>query len=108
MTRYILQRSSRKDKKWMVTSDDGIVTHFGASGYSDYTLHKDAERKCSYIKRHGGKRCNSKTSSTENWTRSGIDTAGFWSRWLLWGEKSIRESIISIENRFSIKIVRTR
>ncbi len=41
--------------------------YFGASGYSDFTIHKDEQRKQRYIKRH----------NNENWSKSGIDTAGF-------------------------------
>ena len=42
--------------------------HFGAQGYSDYTKHKDPERKRRYITRH---------QKSENWTKSGVLTAGF-------------------------------
>ncbi len=44
--------------------------YFGASGYSDFTIHKDEARKQIYVNRHK----NNETSS-----KSGIDTAGFWS-----------------------------
>jgi hypothetical protein len=76
---------------------DGKTVHFGAAGYSDYPTHKDAERKQRYINRHKAK---------ENWTKSGIKTAGFWSRWLLWGQPSISASIKAIENKFNVKIRR--
>lgn len=75
----------------------GKTIHFGAKGYSDYTIHKDPERKQRYIDRH---------QSNENWTKSGIDTAGFWSRWLLWGEPTLGQSIKKIENKFGVKIIR--
>ena len=71
--------------------------HFGAKGYEDYTIHKDPERKQRYIDRH---------QSNEDWSKSGIDTAGFWSRWLLWGEPTLGQSIKKIENKFGVKIVR--
>jgi hypothetical protein len=64
---------------------------FGASGYSDYTIHKDDERKLRYIKRH---------QERENWGKSGINTAGFWSRWLLWNLKTIEASYRDIKKRF--------
>ena len=35
-----LKKSTRGDKKFMVTVNDKKI-HFGASGYSDYTKHKD-------------------------------------------------------------------
>lgn len=73
------------------------TVHFGAKGMSDYTIHKDLERKQRYIDRH---------RANEDWTKSGIDTAGFWSRWLLWGEPTLRESIRKIEDKFGVKIIR--
>lgn len=91
---YLL-KSPRQDKKWMVIIDNKKV-HFGAKGYSDYTKHKDAERKARYIKRHCAK---------ENWKKSGIFTAGFWSRWLLWGEPTLKASKSEIERKFNIKII---
>ena len=94
MSIVYLAKSSRADKKYMVYVD-GKVTHFGATGYSDYTRHKDPERKQRYITRH---------QARENWTKSGIHTAGFWSRWLLWGEPTIPDSIKAIERKFGIKI----
>ncbi len=65
---------------------------FGASGYSDFTIHKDGERKLRYIKRH----------NNENWTKSGINSAGFWSRWLLWNLPTISASYQDIKKRFNI------
>jgi hypothetical protein len=67
--------------------------HFGAQGYSDYTKHKDPERKRRYITRH---------QKTENWTKSGILTAGFWSRWVLWNLPSFRDSIADTKRRFNL------
>lgn len=94
MTTIYLARSSRADKKFMVNVD-GKITHFGATGYSDYTKHKDPQRKQRYITRH---------QARENWTKSGIHTAGFWSRWLLWGEPTLPASIKAIERKFGVKI----
>ena len=68
--------------------------YFGAAGMSDFTIHKDEARKQRYINRH--------TNSNENWSKSGIDTAGFWSRWLLWNKPTIKESYIDIKRRFNI------
>ena len=91
-----LYKSPRKNKKWMVEVD-GKKVHFGGAGYSDYTKHKDPERKENYIARH---------KKNENWKKSGIKTAGFWSRWLLWGEPTLKESIKEIERKFNVKIIR--
>ena len=66
--------------------------HFGATGYEDFTTSKDEKRKASYLARH-------KTS--EDWTLSGIDSDGFWARWLLWNKPSITASIRDINQRFT-------
>lgn len=98
MSTIYLSKSHRDGKKYMVEVD-GKTIHFGAEGYDDYTKHKDPERKKRYITRHKAK---------ENWNKSGIKTAGFWSRWLLWGEPTIGASIKAIENKFNVRIVRSR
>ena len=36
----------------------------------------------------------------ENRTKSGIDTAGFWARWLLWNKPTIEVSYNDIKKRF--------
>ena len=92
-----LKKSGRKDKKWMVVIDNKTI-HFGQLGASDYTINKDPQRKRLYINRH---------RSNENWKKTGILTAGFWSRWLLWNETTISKSISSIEKKFNVKIKRT-
>jgi len=96
MTTIYLCKSNKAGKKYMVRIDNKTV-HFGADGYSDYTIHKDPERKERYITRH---------KNRENWSKSGIKTAGFWSRWLLWGEPTLTSSIKEIERRFNVKISR--
>jgi hypothetical protein len=40
----------------------------------------------------------------ENWTKSGLRTAGFLSRWILWNKPTILASIKDVEDRFNIKI----
>ena len=51
--------------------------------------------KNAYISRH---RVN------ENWNKSGIKTAGFWSKHILWNKPTIQQSIKDTEKRFNIKI----
>jgi hypothetical protein len=92
---YKLYDSTRVDKKFMIITPSGKKVHFGAVGYEDFTMHKDVQRKERYISRH---------QSRENWTLTGADTAGFWSRWLLWNKPTIIDSIDDIHNRFGIII----
>ena len=61
----------------------GKKISFGAKNYMDYTL---------YYKKYGKELADKKNS--------GIDTAGFWSRWLLWNKTSIKTSYEDIKNRF--------
>lgn len=93
--------STKKGKKYTVKihypSGRTKTVHFGAKGMSDFTKHKDIDRKKRYIARH---------KARENWNKSGIDTAGFWSRWLLWNKPTLRESIKAIEQKFSVRIKR--
>jgi hypothetical protein len=94
---YYLYRSNKPDKKYSIRTLHGVkVIHFGAKGYEDYTKHKDEERKQLYLARH---------ENNEDWNKSGILTAGFWSRWLLWNKKTLKESIKDVEERFNIEIV---
>ena len=75
------------------------TVHFGARGYEDYTTHKDEKRKASYLARHRTK---------EDWTLSGVDTAGFWARHLLWNEPSLGASVADINKRFKSLSVKMR
>jgi hypothetical protein len=73
---------------------DGRVktVKFGAYGMSDFTKHKDEERKKRYLSRHSG--------MGEDWNDP--LTAGFWSRWLLWNKPTIRESLADLKSRFQL------
>ena len=91
----ILERSKLPEKKYRVTIGNKTI-NFGAKTYSDYSIHKDKERMNRYLIRH---------KSRENWNKSGIKTAGFWSRWLLWNKPSFRGSINNIQDRFGVRII---
>jgi len=89
-----LRKSTKPGKKYMVLVDRKTI-HFGASGMSDYTKHKDKERMQRYTARH---------RRNENWGKSGIKTAGFWSKWLLWNKPSLLASKRDISRRFGVTI----
>ena len=76
-----LRRSSRQSKKWAAEFNDGSVTHFGAKGYSDFTKHRDLDRRDNYISRHA------KDLKTRNPKK-----AGFLSMFILWNKPSIEGS----------------
>ena len=92
---YRLEPSPRSEKKWRITTPEGKKVDFGSKPYSDYTIHMDSDRKDRYINRH---------EARENWEKSGIGTAGFWSRWLLWNLPDFAQSVKDIEKRFNISI----
>lgn len=97
MDTYLLLPSNKKTKKWMVITPDGRkVIHFGAKGYQDYTQHHTKSRMNSYISRHSG--------MGEDWTKKGINSAGWWARWLLWSKPNLNDAIKYIENKFNINI----
>lgn len=92
-----LSKSNNKGKKYRVKiHPDGKVINFGDAKYSDYTTHKDPTRKQNYISRH---------RHNENWNKSGINTAGFWSKNLLWNKPTLGASIKNIEDKFNVKII---
>ena len=101
MTTVYLQKLNDSKKKIKVTiffkNGTKKIVQFGAAGYSDYTKHKDPERKKRYDARH---------TARENWTKSGMKTAGFWSKWILWSKPSLSAAIKFTENKFNIKIKR--
>jgi hypothetical protein len=100
MVRIIsFSRSDNPEKKYKVVIErDGRekTIHFGASGYKDYTLFSALEReqrKKNYISRH---------QSKEDWTMSGIDTAGFWAKHILWNKPSVSASLADTRRRFNL------
>ena len=88
---YYPYKSDKPNKKYFIITSKGRKIYFGAAGMSDFTKHKDERRKELYINRH---------KARENWEKLGIDTPGFWSRWLLWNKPTINESYADIKRRF--------
>jgi Tfp pilus assembly protein FimT len=91
MKKYFPYKSDRPDKKYFIITNDNKKIYFGQASASDFTLHKDEARKQRYINRH---------KKNENWNNK--DTAGFWSRWLLWEKPTIKESYDNIKKKFNI------
>ena len=100
MATFYLRKSDKPEKKWVAvflnpTTGREKRVYFGAAGMSDYTIHKDPERKQRYINRH---------QKREYWNDPA--TAGFWSRWILWNKPSLAASISDTMKKFKIKIVK--
>jgi hypothetical protein len=87
MKQYYPYKSDKPEKKYYIITNTGKKkVYFGSSDYQDFTQHKDEVRKNAYIQRH---------QKREDWNDP--DTAGFWSRWLLWNKPSIRASYEDIK-----------
>jgi hypothetical protein len=87
MKSYYLYPANDGKHKYYIIAKSGRKILFGAVGYSDFTKHKDEDRKQRYINRH---------ENNENWGKSGIDTAG----WLLWNKPTTKDSYNDIKSRF--------
>ena len=96
MVKVVISKSTVKGKKYTAIfydKDKKIkTTHFGATGYSDYTLSRDKEQRTRYRNRH------KKDLKTRDYKR-----AGFLSYYILWGDStSIKENIKSYKKRFNL------
>ena len=88
-----LSNSAKKYKAIFYENDTKVkTTRFGATGYSDYTIHKDEKRKQRYLDRH---------RRNEKW--NDYMSAGSLSRFILWGSStSITENIKSYKKKFNL------
>lgn len=48
-----IRLSTKRDKKYMITTPEGRIVHFGQMGYEDYTKHKNKTRRKNYLTRSG-------------------------------------------------------
>jgi hypothetical protein len=93
-----LKKSEIEGKKYTAVFYDEAdrkkikTTHFGSAGMSDYTKHKDDERKQRYLDRH---------RANENW--EDYKTAGSLSRYILWHKPTISASYNDYLKRFNLK-----
>jgi len=87
----IIKKSNKPDKKFDAVIDNKKTVSFGAKGMSDYTIHKDPERKARYIARH---------KANEDWTKSGVKTAGFYSRNILWNKPTLQASVNDLNSKY--------
>lgn len=99
----ILTLSPKPDKKMRVKIGDNNI-HFGQKGFKDFIIYNKLlgkegadEKRKNYIKRH--------SKMGEDWGKKGIESAGFWSRWLLWEGRTLEDSIRIIEDKFNVKII---
>jgi len=85
----IIKRSDKPGKKFDAIINDKKVVHFGQAGASDFTQHKNIQRKNNYIQRH---------AKNENWNNP--LTAGFYSRWITWEKPTLKEAVSNVNKKF--------
>lgn len=90
---YTLTKLHTGNKKFKVITPNGKTIYFGASGYTDYTISKNLQQRERYIARH---------KKNENWNN--LNSAGAWSRWILWEKPTIKGAITHMKKKFSIQI----
>lgn len=79
------------DAHFLTDSGRNKTVRFGAAGMSDYTKHRDEERKERYLARH---------KANENWNKP--DTPGALSRYVLWNKTTLVDSIQDYKRRFNL------
>jgi hypothetical protein len=78
-------------KKWRAIWSDGTKTDFGATGYSDYTIHKDRQRRERYRMRHQSDNLDDPKSP------------GALSWYILWGRYTdMQRCIAAFKRRFGV------
>jgi len=96
MIKMVVEKGTAKNKKLKAIFYDGDkkikTVQFGSKGMSDFTIHKDKERKQRYLDRH---------RKRENWNDP--MTAGALSRWILWNKPTLEGSIKDFKKRFKLK-----
>lgn len=92
-----LKKSEIEGKKYTAIFYDDAdrkkikTTHFGSAGMSDYTKHKDDERKQRYLDRH---------RANENW--EDYKSGGSLARYILWNKPTISASYNDYLKRFGL------
>ena len=87
----IIKPSVNPLKKFDAFIDNKKIS-FGANGMSDYTKHKDKDRKNRYLERH--KKDNYKNPLYPS----------FYSTNLLWNKPTLNESIKDTNNKYNVNI----
>ena len=88
--RIVISKSIKPEKKYMAEVGPKTI-HFGQKGYSDYSQHNNNGHKNNYLARH---------RTNQDRTASGIKTARFYNKHLLWNPKSFRASLNDLNKKF--------
>ena len=85
----IIMKSQVKMVRNMMLSLMEKTVSFGQANASDFTIHKDEERRRRYIARH----------SKEDWSINNFDNPAWFSRWVLWEKPSLQGAINHLNNK---------
>ena len=89
-----VEKSNRKNKRFVAIFDDGDKIHFGFKGGSTYIDHKDKEKRKNYIARH---EVNEKQFYNDPKRPATL------SRFILWGEATnLNQAIKDYEKKFNV------
>ena len=97
----VISKYKNSSNKYDARINGTKTVSFGQKGASDFTKHKDPQRKDQYIDRH---------KAREDWTKSCATTAGFYSKHVLWNKPTLKTSIDDINKKFeslSVKMKQT-
>ena len=86
----VITKSKKSNKKLDAIINGSKTVSFGATGYSDYTKHKDPLRKERYIARH----------SKEDWSKSNIASPAWMSRYILWEKPTLKEAVDNANKKY--------
>ena len=89
MVEVVIKKSNKDGKKYDAVIDGKKTVSFGATGYSDFTKHKDEERKKNYIARH---------KPNQDWKDH--ETAGFYAKHILWNKPTVQASVRDTNRKF--------
>lgn len=91
-------KSKTGNKRFKVIIDGTKTVNFGINNAYTYFDGADDEKKQNYLKRH--------SKLNENWNKSGIETAGFWSRWYNWElqNPTKEEQKTFFKNKFNVDL----
>ena len=86
----VITKSKKSNKKLDAIINGSKTVSFGATGYSDYTKHKDPLRKEAYIARH----------SKEDWSKANIASPAWMSRYILWEKPTLKEAVDNANKKY--------
>ena len=85
-----ISNSNRDNKKLNAVIDGKKTIHCGHAGASDFTKHKDPERKANYISRH----------SNEDHSKSNVASPAWMSRFILWEQPTLKGAVDNANKKY--------